>query len=209
MKLVRKPWIWVSRFRNRKGYGVHSPFAYSFIRGVVLETTPYYAYSELAQLHPWWVRWGRMYPLSCRQLLFRLANFAEPKTVVLLTEDEVAKKYVRAAVPRAEIISAGKPLSTNTGRGKGDTKRERKMVEMKAEFVFIGREYLGEAARYAVAMPPQGMMVCEGIHENREAMEIWRAIQADPHTGITFDLYTYGVAFFNHALYKQHYKVNF
>ena len=125
MKLVRKPWIWVSRFRNRKGYGVHSPFAYSFIRGVVLETTPYYAYSELAQLHPWWVRWGRMYPLSCRQLLFRLANFAEPKTVVLLTEDEVAKKYVRAAVPRAEIISAGKPLSTNTGRGKGDTKRER------------------------------------------------------------------------------------
>ena len=86
---------------------------------------------------------------------------------------------------------------------------ERKMVEMKAEFVFIGREYLGEATRYAVAMPPQGMMVCEGIHGNREAMEIWRAIQADPHTGITFDLYTYGVAFFNHALYKQHYKVNF
>ena len=273
MKLVRKPWIWVSRFRNRKGYGVHSPFAYSFIRGVVLETTPYYAYSELARLHPWWVRWGRMYPLSCRQLLFRLANFAEPKTVVLLTEDEVAKKYVRAAVPRAEIISAGKPLSTNTGRGEGDTKRERmereereremekreggkemekerekemgkerekemgkerekemrkereremeremererkiverKMVEMKAEFVFIGREHLREAARYAVAMPPQGMMVCEGIHGNREAMEIWRAIQADPHTGITFDLYTYGVAFFNHALYKQHYKVNF
>ena len=297
MKLVRKPWIWVSRFRNRKGYGVHSPFAYSFIRGVVLETTPYYAYSELARLHPWWVRWGRMYPLSCRQLLFRLANFAEPKTVVLLTEDEVAKKYVRAAVPRAEIISAGKPLSTNTGRGKGDTKRERmereerermekeereremekreggkemekergkemekerekemgkerekemgkeggkemgkerekemrkerekemrkemererkiverKMVEMKAEFVFIGREHLREAARYAVAMPPQGMMVCEGIHGNRKAMEIWRAIQADPHTGITFDLYTYGVAFFNHALYKQHYKVNF
>ena len=78
-----------------------------------------------------------------------------------------------------------------------------------ADFVFIGKEFLGEAVHYATAMPSQGMLVCEGIHKDRTALEIWRTIQKDEHTGITFDLYTYGVAFFNHALHKQHYKVNF
>lgn len=234
MKLFRKPWIWVARFRKRKGYGVHSPFAYSFIRGVVLETSAYYAYAELAQLHPWWVRWGRLYPMMCRRLLFRLANYAEPKTVVLLTKDKLVENYVRAAVPRAEMItagngiSAGKPQSTLTAGGgtrnadfTGGGARNADFTgggaqadftgggARKADFVFIGKEFLGEAVHYATAMPSQGMLVCEGIHKDHTALEIWRTIQKDEHTGITFDLYTYGVAFFNHALHKQHYKVNF
>ena len=187
MRLFRRPWIWLSRFRKRKGYGVHSPFAYSFIRGVVLETSAYYAYSELAGLHPWWVRWFRLYPLECRQLLFRLANFAEPKRVALLTDDEATKQYIQAAVPRAEMATAAR----------------------KAEFVMVGEEHLKEAEAVAREMPEEGMLVCEGIHASRRAREIWRAIQQSPHTGVTFDLYTYGVAFFNPKLHKQHYKVNF
>ena len=209
MRLIRKPWIWLSRFRKRKGYGVHSPSAYSFIRGVVLETTPYYAYEELSRLHPWWVRWGGLYPLQCRRLLFRLANFAEPKAVVLLTEDEVARQYVAAAVPGAEVVSAGtlgpkgrftleEPQSANA---EGEAQS--------ANFVLIGKEHLGEAMRLSAGMPEAGMLVCEGIHESREAKEVWRAIQDDEHTGVTFDLYTYGVAFYNRKLHKQHYKVNF
>ena len=194
MQLFRKPWIWVSRFRKRKGYGVHSPFAFSFIRSVVLETTPYYAYEELAALHPWWVRWFHLYPMECRQLLFRLANFAEPKQVALLTQDEVTKKYVTAAVPKAKItpVASVAPVAPEI-----------------ADFVFVERSRLQEAEEIAAAMPEGGMLVCEGIHEDRTALESWHRIQQAPHTGVTFDLYTYGVAFFNPALYKQHYKVNF
>ena len=201
MRLFRRPWIWLSRFRQRKGYGVHSPFAYSFIRGVVLESSAYYAYADLAQLHPWWVRWFRLYPMQCRRLLFRLANFAEPRTVELRTADEVAAKYIQAAVPRAEVRrKEGGLAAVPEGSPEG---REA------ADFVLVGKERLEEAAAVAARMPERGMLVCEGIHESRRAKEIWRTIREAPHTGVTFDLYTYGVAFFNPKLHKQHYKVNF
>lgn len=201
MRLFRRPWIWLSRFRQRKGYGVHSPFAYSFIRGVVLESSAYYAYAELSHLHPWWVRWFRLYPMQCRRLLFRLANFAEPRMVELRTADEVAAKYIRAAVPRAEVRrKEGGLAAVPEGSPEG---REA------ADFVLVGKERLEEAAAVAARMPERGMLVCEGIHESARAKEIWRTIREAPHTGVTFDLYTYGVAFFNPKLHKQHYKVNF
>ena len=231
MRLFRRPWIWLSRFRQRKGYGVHSPFAYSFIRGVVLESSAYYAYADLAPLHPWWVRWFRLYPMQCRRLLFRLANFAEPRTVELRTADEVAAKYIRAAVPRAEVrrkegglaaVPEGSPEGV-VRRKEGDIPGEVRRKEgglaavpegspegrEAADFVLVGKERLEEAAAVAARMPERGMLVCEGIHESRRAKEIWRTIREAPHTGVTFDLYTYGVAFFNPKLHKQHYKVNF
>ena len=212
MRLFRRPWIWLSRFRQRKGYGVHSPFAYSFIRGVVLEPSAYYAYAELSHLHPWWVRWFRLYPMQCRRLLFRLANFAEPRTVVLRTEDEVAAKYIRAAVPRAEVRCKEGAMSGEVLRKEGGlaaVPEGSPEGREAADFVLVGKERLEEAAAVAARMPERGMLVCEGIHESRRAKEIWRTIREAPHTGVTFDLYTYGVAFFNPKLHKQHYKVNF
>ena len=34
-KRMHKGWIWLKRFRHRKGYGVHSPFAFDFITRVI------------------------------------------------------------------------------------------------------------------------------------------------------------------------------
>ena len=212
MRLFRRPWIWLSRFRQRKGYGVHSPFAYSFIRGVVLESSAYYAYADLSPLHPWWVRWFRLYPMQCRRLLFRLANFAEPRTVELRTADEVAAKYIQAAVPRAEVRHKEGAMSGEVLRKEGGlaaVPEGSPEGREAADFVLVGKERLEEAAAVAARMPERGMLVCEGIHESRRAKEIWRTIREAPHTGVTFDLYTYGVAFFNPKLHKQHYKVNF
>ena len=45
---LKRPFIWLYRFRHRCGYGVHSPFAFNLITHVIYETTPYYKYWELA-----------------------------------------------------------------------------------------------------------------------------------------------------------------
>ena len=186
MRLIRRPWVWFTRFRKRKGYGVHSPFAYSFIRGVVNERTPFYAYHTLDRLHPWWIRTMRLYPVQCRRLLFRLANFAEPKTVCILGDCPLEKQYITQAVPHARVIKKGV-----------------------ADFVFISTDFLPSALDIARQMPQQGMLVVEGIHYSASALSLWHALQEDTHTGITFDLYTYGVAFFDPQRHKQHYRVNF
>lgn len=46
---LKRPFIWLSRFRYRCGYGVHSPFAFSLITDVIYEKRPYYAYQSLLQ----------------------------------------------------------------------------------------------------------------------------------------------------------------
>ena len=186
MRLIRHPWIWLLRFRKRKGYGVHSPFAFSFITTVVNERTPFYAYNELRRLHPWWVRAARLYPVQCRRLLFRLANYEEPQTVRVVGDRPTELTYIRRAVPHARILYIGV-----------------------ADFVFVAAEQMAQVLPLAEQMPEHGMLVVEGIHRNHSARQTWRALQDAPHTGITFDLFTYGIAFFDPHRHKQHYRVNF
>ena len=191
MRLIRHPWIWFLRFRHRRGYGVHSPFAFGFINDVVYEHTAYYAYRELAQLHPWWVRWFRLYPLTCRRLLFRLANYVHPQTILLLGNRPVERQYLSAAVTSARWI------------------QEQDAKYRAADLVFIAHEQLAKATDFIGKMPTTGVMVLEGIHKGRQACRLWQQLQADSRTGITFDLYTYGILFFDPHLNKQHYNINF
>lgn len=38
----------IDRYRHSLGFGIHSPFAFGFIRGVLREQSPYYAYEAIA-----------------------------------------------------------------------------------------------------------------------------------------------------------------
>ena len=188
-QLVRRPWVWLLRVRHRKGYGVHSPSAYAFLRGVVYESSTYYAYAELDRLHPWWQRWLHLYPVRCRRLLFRLANFVHPGTILILGERPIEEAYMRAAVPLATIVHDAPPAH--------------------GELWFVARESLSVLPTPLPPMTEDGMLIVEGIHADAAALDRWRAIQQDPQTVITYDLYTYGLVFFDSTKHPQHYIVNF
>ena len=49
MNRIKRYYTAFRRYNRSKGYGVHSPFAYNFIRNVLREKYPYYAYSELKE----------------------------------------------------------------------------------------------------------------------------------------------------------------
>lgn len=71
---LKSSWIWLKRCTHCRGFGVQSPSAYRFIRYVINEHYPYYAYEELKE---------HMNMLSKHQhklgrLFFRLANFWQP-----------------------------------------------------------------------------------------------------------------------------------
>ncbi|MCR4995221.1 MAG: hypothetical protein K6A32_07625 [Bacteroidales bacterium] len=184
MRLIRKPWIWIVRFRHRRGYGVHSPFAFNFLQSVIYERTPYYAYADLNRLHPWWVRTFRAYPMQCRRLLFRLTNYIHPQTIAVLGHRPIEQAYMQAAVPGARWV------------GKAP-----------ADLLFVSNEALHQLQ--LPVMPAQGMVIAEGIHRNRLSRQAWQRLLSDPQTAVTFDLYDYGIIFFDHRLHPQHYIVNF
>lgn len=100
MQKVTNPLVWLARFRHRKGYGVHSPYAFRFITDVIYERHPYYAYRELDKLLP--------FPMHFRQrkglhLLLRLANHLQPKTIVLPEAAEWERRYLQNGCKKADI----------------------------------------------------------------------------------------------------------
>ena len=192
---VRRPWIWLKRFRKRRGYGVHSPWAFSLIDGVILERGRYYAYDSLNKLHPWPVRMLKLYPLQCRRLLFRLANWVHPSSVLIFGDAPIETAYIRAAVPEAEI----KEVQEVQG-----VQGVQEVQVVQCSMVFVSSSHL-----LSYEPSPCALCILEGIHSSREAFAKWREVQKNEAVGITFDLYTYGLVFFDRSRHKQHYIVNF
>ena len=83
---LKRPFIWLYRFRHRCGYGVHSPFAFNLITHVIYESTAYYKYEELAkaqkQLELEKDRRWKYESKKVKRLLFRLVNYTQPETIV-------------------------------------------------------------------------------------------------------------------------------
>lgn len=107
---LKRPFIWLYRFRHRCGYGVHSPFAFNLITHVIYETTPYYKYKELAseqkRLMPQKDRaWGYE-SLKVKRLLFRLVNYAQPATIVDAGMQAASSLYLKAAKEGADYTAA-------------------------------------------------------------------------------------------------------
>lgn len=71
------------RVKHRKGFGVHSPFAYSIITEVIEEKLPYYAYQRMHRLY------GKSSPMAEKQaqLLLRLANRFAARSIVEVCGD--------------------------------------------------------------------------------------------------------------------------
>ena len=104
---VKHWFVWLRRLRHSRGFGIQSPTDYAFVRYVVCEPWPYYAYDTLGQGDDWLTRrLGRLY--------FRLANWRQPATIVTNGyEDYFAAGCRRAAVTRrfegvAELVLAAR-----------------------------------------------------------------------------------------------------
>lgn len=116
---LKRPFIWLYRFRHRCGYGVHSPFAFNLITHVIYETTPYYKYKELAseqkRLMPQKDRaWGYE-SLKVKRLLFRLVNYAQPATIVDAGMQAASSLYLKAAKEGGGLHCCRRPVRTVSG----------------------------------------------------------------------------------------------
>lgn len=101
MQKVTNPFVWLTRFRHRCGYGVHSPFAFRFITEVIYEQQPYYAYADLDKLLPLGMRLRQRKGLH---LLLRLANRLQPRTIVLPRDAWWEKRYMQSGCRKASIM---------------------------------------------------------------------------------------------------------
>lgn len=179
--------VWLSRIAYCRGFGVQSPSDYRFVRYVVNEHWPYYAYGDLERELPDVDSRTRK---LCR-LYFRIANYSQPRLVVdFHPRSEAYSAYIHRGCNKA-VIESELPTDGDVGLLRIDADDEGYAVFRKADL-----------AKHSI-------MVVEGIKRNRQARRIWRQVRDDERVGVTFDLYNVGVAFFDKRRYKQNYIVNF
>jgi hypothetical protein len=93
MNNLRRAIVWLSRVGHCRGFGIQSPTDYAFVRYVINEHWPYYAYDQLGGGD--WLRRKQ------GRLCFRLANWRQPTVIVDQTGQA---EYLQAGCRRARIV---------------------------------------------------------------------------------------------------------
>ena len=194
--------LWLTRFRYSKGYGVHSPFAFSLIREVIGGNGEYYAFAPLLKECAV-MKGGRSNSSKKNKMLFRLSNFVHP-SVILVPYDAspdgcrymaegcrsaVSRIYRDVATLRTAIAEAGEAT-----------------LLLDIEASALAAAYVAAAS---AEMNVRSVMIVDGIYRNKMMRRLWRDVVNDRRCILTFDLYDTGLVFFDPKYKKQNYKVNF
>lgn len=221
----KRTWVWCRRFRNRRGYGVHSPFAFNLITWIIYEKQPFYAYKELNGIRKDLSNAGeRLNPVRVDELLFRLVNNMYPKNILEIgTGSGLSTVYIARARKKASVTTFDLKTVKNAERlftGYNIAYRTGEINRLVADYLDALRPvdfvHLNERKplpgiyeRLQSKVHCNSLFVIEGIHASRDMRDWWDGVVADERTGITFDLYDVGLVFYDKTKIKQHYIINF
>lgn len=184
MNMIQDIWAWLSRLGHCKGFGIQSPWAFSMACDVINTHSLDSLFADIES---------------------QIKGKESRKTVSLCRMTvKLARHYGRKEVA---VGSAATPYMEDYLRLAGIKTRR----ELPAEMAVVAMEEADSSMlnRFADGAGRQSVMVVGGIHSSRKNHEKWEKLQADERTGITFDVYYCGVVFFDHKIYKQHYKIEF
>ena len=195
MNFYFRPLRWLRRFRKRCGYNIHSPFAFNFVTGVIYEAGRFYAYSALESQG---VNVPKRARLKDDRLVFRVVNFAEPKRIVAVGSDAEAFRhtcdYIRAA--------RNCPLCVNP-----------RIDELKAtppDFLYTDCEdWKAHVDHFLPHIHDRSALLIKGIYRSKASLQAWKQLIAQPEVRVSFDLYDFGICFFEKRLNKEHFVINY
>jgi hypothetical protein len=194
-------WGRLRYLRHRKGYGVHSPFAYDFLMNVVYERTPYYAYQAFYDEYGHDRLLYTPADLRIAKLLFRISNYRQPDVVMSIGYYSLSTEALAACKPNMRVYT--------------EEVRETLDPDTVIDILYIDSEWWGDEAQrrqfdiFKAHLNEHSICIVENIHTLPADTAHWEHIKNDPMTVVTFDLYDLGIAFFDKRLSKQHYKVHF
>lgn len=188
--------VWLRRSRHSRGFGVQSPWAYRFIRYVVNEHYPYYAYDDLSWLYE---GYPKQIQKLCR-LYFRIANFWQAEQALdysAASETDVNRLYgtfMKRGCNKLEVVPIRHAADFSSVR----------LMRLSVEGDY--RQVFEKAVSLANAST---MIIVEQIKRDKGSRTFWKSIVDDPRCITTFDLYYCGIIFFDKKRYKENYVVNF
>ena len=214
------------KLKHRKGYGVHSPFAFSIITEVIEEKTPYYAYQRMQRTL---VRGART-PISLKvaTLIFRLANRLRVRRVLelpcdggytlmplLLVDSRMRADSVADAAARTHVATHFGWLDSRIAAqvtwldAIGDVAPEAVYDMIVVKELPPGTDPAAMAGWLLAHSHQNTAYLVKGIQPRHRLELLWDALCDSDDVAITMDLYDYGLAIRRPRFFKQHYVVSF
>lgn len=180
---------WVRRFRHRCGYGIHSPFAFNFVTGVVYERGTYYAYPTLRS---YFLKHRASTSLRLKDLLllFRIANYQHPRCCwIAPTEgNELVRRFMEKGSSQTLYVRSPHPPA-------------------EANLLYIYKGWETRQVELMEALSLGGLLIV-GRTEGASA-QAWQSLQRHPQARVSFDLGDFGLVFFHPELQRQSYVINY
>lgn len=210
--------------RNSLGYGVQSPSDFYFVKHVLREELPYYAYASLENMLKSYGNILPNYSVATNKLLFRLANYMHHDTIVEVGAGlsvfamAMACQLSRsiAITSSVQCVSAMQNLLHDYSYVEvaiGDEKRI--FFDVITQLKSVGLLHVAHTLHYRAVVETairyaddRTLIVIEGIRDNKEKYDWWRGLKESQLTGISYDLGAIGLLFFNRLRHKDAYWIN-
>ena len=188
---VKWIWNWIHRMGYSRGFGVQSPSAYSFIRYVLTEHYPYYAYDELKMRFKSFdhatKKKGRLY--------FRLANYAQASHWF---------DYHSAEQPYAVYVHGGCRKTVFQAIDGKTIPNAFRIARLS-----VTEDYQAVYEALCKVATDDSILILEGINDNKDTKAFWKRVQESQKATRTYDLFLCGIIVFDTSKHKHHYIVNF
>ncbi len=193
--LIRHIAVWLSRIAYCRGFGIQSPSAYAFVRYVINEHYPYYAYDQLDSAAPSLGRADR----KRMRLCLRVANHLQPRYIIDQPDglSQLRRRYFEAGCRRAQYLGLAEGL-------RPEVQRAPRLIRVSATDTDAAT-----ISRLCASADSHTMLIVDRIAHSHDTRQLWRQLAAAPHTGVSYDLYYCGIVCFDRSKYKRTYKINF
>ncbi len=187
MYRLRSIFLWLRRCGYSRGFGVQSPSVYSFIRYVINEHYPYYAYDDLK------AKFSQVDPLSRKlsELYFRVANYSQAKTWLDFIGNEVYRSYIQCGCNHTDVSVCKIQI----------TDFDVALIKLDELSIDTVNCLINNAASTSI-------ILIEGIFDNSANKRMWLNLLENKKISVSFDLYHVGILFFDDR-FKHNYIVNF
>lgn len=196
MQRLKRALIWLGRIRYCRGFGIQSPTDYSFVRYVINEHYPYYAFEDLNRS----LNTLDAQTLRLCKLYFRLANYCQsPLFVDVCPASTAAAVYVKAACRKTVVDVVDDPHGYVVGNTDSPILVRCKCLEENAGLMDAVMEQVADGS----------LLVVEGIKEDTASKRLWCSLTEGKRVAAAYDLYDCGIIRIDKHRYTKKYIINF
>ncbi len=188
-----------NRYRRSRGFGVHSPFAYYFIKRVIKEHCGYYSYPVINRAAD-----SADMSRSEARLLFRVANYFNLPVMMVAAENAAAVTALQSVASAATVCHVG---SVDDGMRSMSALGDNRPFLYVDPSSLLGDDELKSLVTDIIAH--QGIVVIGGMKRCNRSRRLFNDVETAMKRGMTFSNGTTAVVISDDKLPRQRFSLWF